>query len=39
VTIASQAAKLLGATLTVKSKVGVGSTFALTLPHERRAAR
>lgn len=31
-TIASQAAKLLGATLTVESKLGMGSTFALTLP-------
>ena len=30
--IASQAAKLLGAELTVESKVGVGSTFRLALP-------
>ena len=40
-TIASQAAKLLGATLTVESKLGVGSTFALTLaaaPGGERAA-
>ena len=31
-TIASQAAKLIGAELTVESKVGVGSTFRLVLP-------
>ena len=31
-TIASQAAKLLGARLTVESQVGVGSTFRLDLP-------
>jgi signal transduction histidine kinase len=31
-TIASQAAKLLGGKLVVESKVGVGSKFALTLP-------
>jgi len=31
-TIAAQAANLLGATLTAESTVGVGSTFALTLP-------
>ena len=30
--IAGQAAKLLGAELTVKSEVGVGSTFCLSLP-------
>ena len=30
--IASQAASLLGAGLTVQSQLGVGSTFRLTLP-------
>jgi len=33
--IASQAAKLLGAGLTVESQVGVGSTFRLALPEHR----
>jgi signal transduction histidine kinase len=33
--IAAQAAKLLGAGLTVESKVGVGSTFRLALPEHR----
>ena len=32
--IAAQAAKLLGAELTVESKLGVGSTFRLTFPPE-----
>ena len=35
--IASQAAKLLGAELTVESQVGVGSTFRLALPQCARA--
>lgn len=37
--IASQAAKLLGAELTVESQVGAGSTFRLALPECIRAAR
>lgn len=35
--IASQAAKLMGATLTVESQVGAGSTFRLALPKENQS--
>ena len=35
--IASQAAQLLGGTLSIHSILGVGSTFTLTLPHRSRA--
>lgn len=34
-TIATEAAKLLGATLTVESEIGAGSTFRLVLPDSR----
>jgi len=33
--IASQAARLLGSDLAVESKVGVGSTFSFTVPPAR----